>query len=180
MSKNLCREDGKRADAGLYHGENDPVEGFQLARAVDPRGLQYLAGDALGKLLDEEHAERPADDRVNNRAERIVELERGHLADERYKDDLLRQGHRADDERENEPASDEALLGQRITGHGGGDAGEDHGHDGHEHGVDHPADGSGSGGAYREVDGLAVSAELGAKGHSQLPQRGALAGEQLL
>ena len=66
-----------------------------------------------------------------------------------------------------------------ITGHGGGDAGQDHGDNSHEHGVDHPAQGSRSGGSDREVDGIAVGTEACTEGNGQLPQGGALSGKQL-
>ena len=173
-------EDGQCADAGLDHGQHDLDKGACLAGTVDAGSFQHFGGDALTELLHQEHAKGPAHDGEDDGPDGVVQIQRAHFAQQGNQDDLLGQSHCTHDEGEQQLAAHKALFCQCIAGHGGGDAGEDHGHDGHEHGVDHPADGSGSGGAYREVDGLAVSAELGAKGHSQLPQRGALAGKQLL
>ena len=162
-------KDGQCTDTGLDHGQHDLDEGACLAGTVDAGSFQHFGGDALTELLHQEHAERPAHDGEDDRPDGVVQVQCAHLAQQGDQDDLLGQGHGTDNEGEQQLAAHKALFGQRITGHGGGQAGKDHGHDCHEHGVDHPADGGGSHGTHREVDRLAVGAELGAEGHSQLP-----------
>ena len=173
-------KDGQCADTGFDHGQHDLDEGARLAGTVNAGSFQHFGGDALTELLHQEHAERPTHDGENDRPDGVVQVQCAHLAQQGDQDDLLGQCHSADDEGEQQLAAHKALFCQRITGHGGGQAGKDHGHDCHEHGVDHPADGGGSHGTHREVDRLAVGAELGAEGHSQLPQRGTLPGKQFL
>ena len=173
-------EDGQCADARLDHRQHDADKGARLAGSVDAGRLQHFGGDALTELFHQEDAEGPAHDGENDGPDGVVELERAHLTQQRDEDDLLGQGHRADDEGEEQFTADEALFGQRITCHCCGDAGEDHGHDSHEHRVDHPAQGCRGRRADGEIDGFAVRAERAAERDRQLPQGCALAGEKLL
>ena len=173
-------EDGQRTNARFDHRQNDADKGLCFARTVDAGRFQHFGGDALTELFHQKDTERPADDGEDDGPDGVVQVQGAHLPQKGNQNDLLGQRHGADDEGKQHLAADEALLGQSIARHGGGDAGQDHGGDSHEHGVDHPAQRSRSRGTDGEIDGLAVAAEPCAEGDGQLPQRSALAREQLL
>ena len=67
-------EDRQRADTRLDHGQHDVDEGARLSRAVDAGGLQHFIGNALGKLLHQEHAEGPAHGGQDDGPEGVMEL----------------------------------------------------------------------------------------------------------
>ncbi len=117
-----------------------------LTGAVDAGGFQHFGGDALAELLHQEDTEWPADNGEDDGPDGVVEVQGTHLPQQGNQNDLLGQSHSAHDQGEQQLTAHKALLGQCITGHGGGDAGQDHGDNSHEHGVDHPADGGRSGG----------------------------------
>ena len=114
-------EDGQCTDARLDHGQHDLDKGACLAGTVDAGSFQHFGGDALTELLHQEHAERPAHDGEDDRPDGVVQVQAAHFAQQGDQDDLLGQSHCTHDEGEQQLAAHKALLGQRITGHGGGD-----------------------------------------------------------
>ena len=65
----------------------------------------------------------------------------GHLLGQRDDDDLLGQGHGADDDGEQDAPADEALLAQGVARQGGGETGQDHSRRRNEDDVEQPQEG---------------------------------------
>ena len=107
-----------------------------------------------------------------------------HLTNQGDKNDLLGQSHCADDQSEDESLAPEALLGQNVTGHGCGKAGDEHGCHRHEHGVDEPAESCGDGGAgddqsAAQLHGVAEGGDLQCRDGEVKERGGALAHQAL-
>ena len=69
---------------------------------------------------------------------RIVQLQESQFLQQRDQDNLLGQGHGADEYGEEQRPPGEAFFGQRITAHGGRDTGQAHSRSADEHGVQQP------------------------------------------
>ena len=144
---------------------------LQFACAVNSGSLQNLSRNALGKLLDQENAEGPADDWENDCGERVVELQGAHLTDQRDQDNLFGQCHGTDDQGEDEISAHETLFRQRIARKCGSDAGEKHGSHRHPDGVDHPADCCRNRCTGDAHDGIAVCRPILAEGNVDFKER---------
>src|SRR5699024_2612778 len=129
------------SDARLDHGEDHAGEGAQLPGAVHPGGLQDLGGDALGELLHQKYAEGPAHRGQDHRPQGVFQIEERHQLGQGNDDDLLGQGHGADDDGKQDAPADEPLLAQGISRQRGGDAGEQHGRRRDEDDVKQPQEG---------------------------------------
>ena len=98
---------------GLTIGEHDADEGARLAGTVDTGRFQHLGGDALTELLHQKTPKGQPTMGKNDGPDGIVKVQCAHPTQQRDEDDLLGQGHCADDEGEEQPAADEALLPAR-------------------------------------------------------------------
>ena len=67
-----------------------------------------------------------------------MQAEPRHLLEQRNHDDLLGQGHRADEQTEDEVAARKLLFRQRVTAHRAAQARQQHRHAADEHGIEHP------------------------------------------
>ena len=142
------REDQLHGNGGLQHGQHDAVEGKELARAVDTRGLHDLHGqDALHVLDHVEEHDRRRDAGEDQRQIAVRQLQLVAQLDKACGGDLLGNDHDGHDEQECEPLELKIVGVQAVGGQRGKIGGQDGRRGCDDKAVEHAA---------RDVDGAVV------------------------
>ena len=106
-------EQEERRERGAHQRRQQRVDDIEIARAIEPRGLDELIGDRQHRLPHEKGAERAGRERQNQAPHRVDQVKRAEREENGHEGDLRGYQQAREHQAEGDPATRELELGQR-------------------------------------------------------------------